>query len=507
MAQAVLADGFVSLCISDSLNYLEGRCRVLIEGQKTAAGLAAPDTVVRVTSDRDINANFGEGSVLAESVRKAFCVCPTGVDLYVIPREDADDGVAAVYTMTIGGPATSDGRFTLYMGDGDYNIDFRVREGDTAAIIAGLLVAEIPSNFPFTAVAATTAGVTTVTFTAKNAGTVGNVLAPIYNWAGRANYAPSGVTVAFVQTTPGSIDPDVPTDYPDIIGECCYSCYILLSENLDWQDAFRDHIRDAWDCSKPQCFGHGYVYNLGTLGQVLATGDNSPELSRMALPRTSVAFPYFKVTNYGVLSCCLGCDSPEVSIQGQEFGLLACVTEPTTCQPDWSSDEVKLLKAQGFVVSGPANVGDGTLTNPYIYNDVTNGLYDSLGRVNVTFQSTNSRRLATATAIALATKIQEFNGISLFLRNTAIREGVQGTNRNLMLADIRAWARINEGVLFSEFSDINRQITLRTDAEVQRTPCTGRPGELYLDVNYQPPVRIDKVNTLLKPSLLENCNR
>lgn len=503
MAQSVLSDGFVKLCITDSLNFIGDRCRVLIEGQMLAAGTAEPNTIVRVSTDRDLEEVFGRGSVLAESLRKAFCVCREGVELYAFPRLDGEDAVAAVYTLTFTGNATSDGRATFYMGDSDYNMDFRVREGDTPTIMAAAFVAELSPDFPYSAVAA--AGV--VTLTARNAGTVGNFLNPIYNWAGRSNYAPGGVAVAFAQTVQGSGNAAPPTDYADQIGECCYEAYILLSDDVNWQEAMRDQVRDAWDCSKPQCFGHGYVYNVGSLGQILATGDNSPELSRMALSPVAPLLPYFKAVNYGVLSACEGCENPEVSIQGQTFGLLTCVAQPATCQADFTNDEIIQLKEFGFVVTGPANIGSGTLTNPYVYNDVTNYLYDSLGRANFTFRSTNSRRLAKATAISIATKLQEFNGLGMFLRNTAIREGVQGTNRNLMLADIRAWARDNEGVIFSEFSDITRQITLQTDAEVQRAKCTGRPGRFHLNVTYEPPVRIDEIVTNLQPSLLENCNR
>lgn len=503
MAQNVLSDGFVKLCISDALNFAGERCRVLIEGQMLDTGSAVPNTIVSVPTDRNLEDIFGRGSVLTEALRVAFCVCREGVDLYALPREDADAAVAAEYTLTFTGPATSDGRATFFMGDARYNVDFRVRAGDTATQIAAAFVSELTPDFPYAAVAA--AGV--VTLTARNAGTIGNYLNPVYNWAGRANYAPGGVGVTFAQTVQGSGNGAAPTDYGDLIGECCYSSYVLCSDDDLWQEALRDHVRDAWDCAKPQCFGHGYTYSVGSLGQILATGDNSAELSRMALAPDAPLLPYLKNVNYGVLSACLGCDNPEVSIQGQTFGLLSCVSQPTSCQADFSNDEIIQLKDMGFVVTGPANIGSGTLTNPYVYNDVTNYLYDDLGRTNYTFRNTNSRRLATATAISIATKLQEFNGLSIFLRNTDIREGVQGTNKNLMLADIRAWARDNEGSLFSEFSDITNQITLQSDAEAQRTQCTGQPGRLHLNVRYEPPTRISEIVTNLQPSVLENCNR
>lgn len=503
MAQAVLSDGFVSLCIDTSLNWADGKCRMLIEGQYIPVvgnGVTA-DEAIRVNSVRDIEAMFGVGSVLSEALKKVFCTCPVNVEVFALPRADAALGVAAAYTITITGPATSDGRFTLFMGDADYSIDVGVDAGDTATAIAALVVARIPESFPFSAVAA--AGV--ITLTAKNKGTVGNHLNFVYNFSGRSNYAPAGVAVAVAQTTQGSVDP-APLNYADVLGDCCYSCYALLSEDTDLQEALRDHIRSAWDCTKPQCFGHGYVYNVGTASQIIADGDNSAELSRLAHCADDPILPYLKVVSYASLSCCIACDNPEISVQGQTFGLLRCISQPQSCAPCFSYLDTVALREAAFVVTGPANIGTGALTNPYIFNDVTNNLYDELGRPNETFRATNSRRLATKTALALAEKLQEFNGLGFFTINTDIKRGVQGTNKNLMLANIRAWAKTQIGVLFSEFPNINQDIQLRTDFEVA-PECVGRPGLLHLFMRYMPPVRIDKVNVQMQPKLLDNCNR
>lgn len=505
MAQDALSDGFVKLCISDGLNFFDGKCRVLIEGQfiPVVGSEVVADTITRVLNTRDIEAQFGVGSVLSEALKKVMCACPSKIDLFALPRADAAASVASVYTLTITGPATSDGRFTLFMGDSSYNIDFTVTSGDTATQIAAELVTHVLPSFPFTAVAA--AGV--VTFTAKNKGTIGNWLIPIYNWAGRANYAPVGVDVAFAHTVVGSVDPAGPAaGYSAVIGECCYSCYALLSDNEIWQTAFRDHIRDAWDCTKPQCFGNGYTFNAGTLGQILATGDNSPELSRMAHCAEDPIFPYLKVANYTGLSCCSACDHPEASIQGKDRGLLSCVAMPQTCEVCFTFDEQEQLKANGFVVTGPANIGSGALTNPYIFNDVTNYLYDELGRPNATFRDTSSRRLAAATAVSLATQLQTFNGLGLYTKNTTLREGTVGTTPRMMLASIRTWAKSQIGILFSEFDNLDEDLTLQTDFQVQ-PPCVGVPGVMHLNMRYRPPVRISRINTNLSPALFDNCDR
>lgn len=506
MARDVLSDNFVNLCIDPSLNFADGTCRVLVEGQyfDPAEGcVVVPNTIIRVLSTRDIDCQFGAGSVLAEMLKTAFCQCPAGSEFYALPREDAALGVAAEYELTITGPATSPGRFTLYAGNDRYNIDIPIATGDTATDIAAAVAAAVSDEFPYTAIAAL--GV--ITFTAKNAGTIGNYLNMVYNWAGRANYAPAGVTVAMVQTVVGSVNPVTSQEeYKSIIGECCYSCYALGSDDLDWQTALRDHIRDAWSCDKPQCFGHGYVFNSGSLGEILATGDNSAELSRLAHCETDVVFPYLKVAAFAALSCCTACTNPELSIQGPNYGLLSCILQPQSCDACFEYDELVQLQEQAFVVSGPANIGSGALTSPYIFNDVTNWLFDSQGRPNATFRDANSRRLTTAAALSLAEKLQEFNGLGLFTKNTDIKRGILGTNPRLMLASIRAWAKNNIGVLFSEFDDINKDITLQTDFEVA-PKCAGNPNVLWLNFRYRPPVRVGKVNVNMQPALLDNCDR
>lgn len=505
MALDALRSGFVTLCFDTSLNFVSGRCRLLLEGQYLPAGLpnpAAADTVLQITSERDIDDLLGAGSILAEAVRHAFCTCPSGSDIFVLPRPDAVGAVQAQYTITIGGPATSDGTFSLFMLDEEYSVDVIVLNGDTAATIATNVAAALPPNFPYTAVVVGNV----ITLTARNGGTVGNFLTPIYNWRGLANYAPDGVTVAVAQTVVGSVDP-APLDYADVLGECCYDCHALLSGNLIWQRGVRDHIRSNWDCTKPQCFGHGYTYNNGTLGQVLATGDNSPEFSRLAYPVNDANPPWLLVAAYAALSCCTACDNWELSIQGREHGLLSCIKRPTSCVQPWSNDDREALQEAGFVVYGPNTLGTGFYTNPYIYNDVTNYLYDELNRPNFTYRSTIHRRWAKAFGVTFADFMENsYNGTSVFKDGTQIRPGVFGTTKNMIRAKIIAWLRTQEGVTISAIENIDEEVKVFSDFEV-KPPCQGVPGEYIINMLVRPPVRASVFRTVIAPKLIDNCER
>lgn len=505
MALDILSDGFVSVCIDPSLNFYDGKCRVLVEGQYVVNGaLAVPivaDVPIKIESVRFVDDMFTAGSILAEGLKKLFCTCPNYVEVYALPRADAGAGVAAVYDITITGPATSDGTFDLFLGDEEYSISVIVTSGDTVATMAANLLAEIPAGFPYT-VTTTATGLHMV---AKNKGTVGNFLNPVYNWKAYQNYAPAGVTVSTVRTTAGSVDPAA-IDYAAALGQCCYNCYALLGGSTTWQRGLRDHIRDAWDCTKPQCFGHGYTYNSGSLGTVLATGNNSAELSRIAVPTNDLNFPWALVATYAAKSCCTACDNPELSTQGRTHGVLHCVKRPTNCAEPWTLDEQTQLREAGFVVYGPLTRGQGQITSPYIYNDVTNSLYDDLGRPNVTFRDANSRRLAASTAIKAATMLQQYSGLALFTRNTSVPQGVFGTTQRAMLADLHHWARSEVGRLFSDFDDLQKDLTLKEDFEVA-PPCRGVPCVLHMNLRYRPPCRISRVNVNAQPMYLDNCVR
>lgn len=504
MAIDALRDGYVRLCFDPSLNVVGDRCRVVLEGQyyDPALGCAvAPDVLRKITSLRDVDCLFGEGSVMSESLKVAFDCCGNGgVELYALPRADAAGAVKAAYTMTFTGPATTDGRLDIYWGDSRYNISVRVNSGETAAQIAAKVLAALPEGFPYTGVVA----VNVLTLTARNGGTVGNFLVPVINWQNRTNYMPQGVTVAVAQTVVGATDP-VALDYATILGECCVCCYAMLYGNDDWQQGVIDYLTEAWACDKPQCFGHGYTYNAGTLGQVLASDTNSEVVSRVDHCPTETLFPWLKVAAYAVKSCCDTVDNPELSIQGPQFGVLQCLKQPSSCTSCRTFDEQEQLREAGFVVMTPLAGGQGALTSPVVTNDVTNNRFDADGRENLTFRDVSSRRLAAYTAEQFANELQKYNGLGLYTRNTDIREGVRGTNPRLILGGLRAWAKSQVGVLFSEFDDLDRDLTVQTDFALA-PKCLGVPGLLHVNMVYRPPVRLTQVRVNMVPKLLDNCN-
>jgi hypothetical protein len=278
----------------------------------------------------------------------------------------------------------------------------------------------------------------------------------------------------------------------------------MLYDNIEWQDAMIAYIASAWSCDKPQCFGHGYTYNSGTLGQILATGTNSAEVSRIAHCCDDPSLGWLKVAAYAAHSCCSTVDNPELSIQGPHYGVLACLLQPETCFQCFTFEEQKILTENAFVVTTPLVGGTGAMTSPVISHDITNNLYDDAGRLNSTWWNVNSRRLAAATADAMAIHLSYTLGLGLYTKNTTIPKGVLGTNPRLIEGELRSWAKSQVGILFSEFEDIDNDINVETD--FQRAPkCQGIPGKLWVDFVYRPPVRISNIIVNAKPVMLSNC--
>jgi hypothetical protein len=500
-----LRSGAIRICFSDALNAYKTKCRILIEGQMLDIGTAESGALLKIPSLRDANILFGEGSIIGEGLKAAFLCCPDhAMEFYALPWLDADMGatVKAAYTMTFTGDATSDGRIDIFMVDGRYNTSTRVYNGDTADDIATNVAMSLnnEAGLPYSAVAA--GGV--ITLEAKNAGTVGNGLNAIYNWHERRDYAPTGVEMAFEQTVEGAHGDITVPDYQAILGECCYCCIGMLYANDDWQNAMIAYIASAWSCDKPQCFGHGYTYNYGTFGQILASDTNSAEVSRIAQCYSDPVMGWLKAAAYAAKSCCATVDHPELSIQGPQDGILVCLNQPEACFQCFTFEEQQLLQATGFVVTVPLQGGTGAMTHPMVVNDSTNNRYDDNGRLNATWWNVNSRRLAAATADSMAIALGPTLGLGLFTKNTTVPAGVRGTNPRMILGQIRAWAKGQVGILFSEFDDIDKDIILRTDFEVA-PKCQGIPGKLWLDFTYRPPVRISTITINAQPAMLSNC--
>lgn len=172
--------------------------KMLIVGQRLAAGTIAENVLVDVFSDSDAATFFGNGSIVHLMVRAALKANPY-LQLSAIALDDAGAGVAATKTITITNNATGIGVTTINIGS--QSVEVAVASGDTPTVQADALVAEFAKQPDLPVTAANAAGV--ITLTAKNKGTIGNGI----NVSAKTTAA--GSTIAVAAGVTGATDPDL----------------------------------------------------------------------------------------------------------------------------------------------------------------------------------------------------------------------------------------------------------------------------------------------------------
>lgn len=182
--------------------------RMLIIGQRLAAGTVAALVPTQVFSDAEAATYFGNGSNAHLMCRAAIKANPY-LDLTVCALDDMGAGAAATGTVTITGPATGPGEFRLYIGS--RKVAVAIANAATATDIAASLNTEIGKLADLPVTAAVALGV--ITFTAKHKGTLGNLVDLT------TEVTAAGVAAAIVPMANGATDPDTATAYAKVFAE------------------------------------------------------------------------------------------------------------------------------------------------------------------------------------------------------------------------------------------------------------------------------------------------
>ena len=145
-----LRSGAIRICFDPSLNAYPSKCRILFEGQMLDTGTAVDGELIKIPSLRNVDDLFGEGSVIAESLKTGFGCCGNNaMEFYALPHKDASIGatVKAKYTLTFTGDALSDGRIDLFIGDGRWNTSTHITEGMTVKTRSGAESSDVAINW------------------------------------------------------------------------------------------------------------------------------------------------------------------------------------------------------------------------------------------------------------------------------------------------------------------------------------------------------------------------
>jgi phage tail sheath gpL-like len=262
--------------------------RIMVFGQRLAAGGVAALVPTQIQSTPQAIAAFGARSMLAAELAMLRTV-NAQVETWACALADGEGAVAAVYTLTFTGPATESA--TLYLYVGGRQVQVAVTLGDTAADIAANVVTALnayvdpATGLQLPGTAAADAGV--VSFTAANAGALGN-------WIDiRKNYnnerLPAGVTLAIAVDTAGSGGPAVSAAIA-VIGERWYSTFISPYTDATNLTAMEDELEDRWGPTL-QIGGITFAASVDTLSdtETLTESRNSKQSVIVGLPLSPTA--------------------------------------------------------------------------------------------------------------------------------------------------------------------------------------------------------------------------
>lgn len=244
--------------------------RMLFIGNKLAAGVSAAGVLQRINSAAEAATLFGRGSVLHEMLRFAREANKTS-DIWAIALDDLGAGVAGVQTITVTVTTAQAGTISLYVNGRKVSVG--VSAGDAVATIATAIAAAINAYLDGPVTASSAAGVVTVTARHKGQFTAEIDL--------RANYypdekLPTGVTLAFAATTPGTGNPDVATALAAISQEAFYDIVMPYNDASNVTKV-ETELASRWGGMDMRA-GHLFFGYDGTQGAITTYGSarNSP---------------------------------------------------------------------------------------------------------------------------------------------------------------------------------------------------------------------------------------
>ena len=264
--------------------YFQTEQPTLLIGPMLASGVATPLEPVIVTDGSEAAGLFGAGSVLADMLAVYRRNDSFGT-VWCIPHADPGGATAASLTDEIEGVATAAGMMAVYLGGERYTVTVRV--GEAAAEIADDLADAINSH-PFALVTAA-ADDGEITYTAKNAGAIGNEIFRIWNWRGTTSgeSIPLGLTVTSAAGLAGLFGggAGAPALAPTIaaMGDDEYDFICNPYTDTASLDALAEEMNDVtgrWAWSR-QIYGHVFSARMGDINSLVAFGRtrNDPHAS------------------------------------------------------------------------------------------------------------------------------------------------------------------------------------------------------------------------------------
>ena len=247
--------------------------RVLVIGQKLAAGLAVANVPIRITQADQAIQQFGRGSMLA-AMFAAFLANNPVAEAWALPMADLVAGVAATKVLTITGAATAAGTLELLIAG--QRVRSAVSAGDTAAEAAILARGAINAALDLPVTAVEVGGV--ITLTARHKGVAGNDIDVRVNYrTGEAT--PPGLEVAVADGVAGTGNPDITAAFT-AIGDEWFNTFVLPWTDTANLDVVEDELASRFGPLR-MIDGLAYTFASDTQGDLATLGSsrNSPHVS------------------------------------------------------------------------------------------------------------------------------------------------------------------------------------------------------------------------------------
>jgi phage tail sheath gpL-like len=235
------------------------RHKILVIGQRLAAGTVAAGVPKLITSKGQAEQYFGRGSMLS-AMLNALKDANSYTETWAVALDDLGAGAAATGTIVFGGAVTAAGTLNLYIGGKAVRVGVAAAQATTA--IATAVAAAITAD---TALAVTaTANASTVTITSRHKGESGNAIDLRTNYY-QGEALPTGLTAAITAIGDEQYH-TVITPYTDAAN--------LAALETELSRRFGPMVMKE---------GHAFAAAAGTLEAVSALGDsrNSPHLTIM----------------------------------------------------------------------------------------------------------------------------------------------------------------------------------------------------------------------------------
>ncbi len=243
--------------------------KMLVIGQRLAAGTVAANTPTLVTSAELAKGYFGIGSMLSNMFDK-LKAANNYTEVWANAVDDNVAGVVATQTITITGAATEARTLNLYIAG--RRVQVAVANTDNPTTVATAIVDAITadSNLPVTA--SNTAGV--VTLTAKHKGESGNDIDVRLNYYGELS--PAGLTFVIAAGAAGSGNPDIATAIAAMAGEWYNTIVMPYTDAANW-NALDAEMATRWGPLTQQ-EGQVFAAIAGTHANIDTFGDGKNSL-------------------------------------------------------------------------------------------------------------------------------------------------------------------------------------------------------------------------------------